>query len=242
MSEKIAVELKNVNSIGLNGAALKNLNLRIKKGEIFTLLGPSGCGKTSVLRMIAGLEHCSGTVLIMGKNAADKSQNERGVSIVFKNYALFPNMNVFENIAYGLKQNKLKKSELRQHVLEIMDLLSLTGFEKYLPSQLSAAQKQKVSIARALICSPKVLLLDEPLGELNIMLRRHMRSELRNINKKLGITFVYATQNIEEALAISDRIAVISGGIEKIGAPAEILSELELSENSAAENEYLAAQ
>lgn len=239
MSEKIAVELKSVNNTGLNGVILKDLNLRVKKGEILTLLGPSECGKTSVLRMIAGLEQCGGTVLIMGKNAANKAQNERGVSIVFKNYALFPNMDVFENVAYGLKQSKLRKSELRQLVLETMELLGLTGFEKYLPSQLSTAQKQKVSIARALISRPKVLLLDEPLGELNIMLRRHMRDELRSINKKLGITFIYATQNVEEAVAISDRIAVMGNGIEKISAPAEILSELESAAN---ENEYLAAQ
>lgn len=242
MSAKIAVELKNVNNTGLNGADFKNLNLKVLKGEFLTLLGPSECGKTSVLRMIAGLEQYHGTILISGKNAANLSQNERGVSIVFKNYALFPNINVFENIAYGLKQDKLKKSELRQRVFEIMDLLKLTGFEKYLPSQLSTAQKQRVSIARALISKPKILLLDEPLGELNVMLRKHMREELRIINKKLGITFVYTTQNIEEAFAISDRIAIINNGIEKIAAPAEIINELTFDDSTANECEYLAAQ
>lgn len=242
MAEKISVELKNVNNIGLNGIVLKNLNLKVLKGEFLTLLGKSGCGKTSVLRMIAGLEQCDGTILVSGKNTANLSQNDRGVSIVFKNYALFPHMNVFENIAYGLIQNKLKKSELRQRVFEIMDLLKLTGFEKYLPSQLSTAQKQRVSIARALISKPKVLLLDEPLGELNIMLRRHMHEELRSINKKLGITFIYTTQNIEEAFAVSDRIAVMNNGIEKIGTPDEIKNDFEFACNSESSEYPLIAQ
>ncbi|MGN0193663.1 MAG: ABC transporter ATP-binding protein [Pseudoramibacter sp.] len=203
---------------------IKNLNLNIMEGEFLTLLGPSGCGKTTTLRMISGFEQpTSGMIRVEGENIEDKEPYERDVNTVFQNYALFPNMNVFDNIAYGLRVKKVAKSEIAERVRDMLRLVQLEGFEKRRVHQMSGGQKQRVAIARALINRPKVLLLDEPLGALDLKLRKQMQIELKRLQRKLGITFVYVTHDQEEALTMSDRIAVINGGvIEQIDVPQQI--------------------
>ena len=203
---------------------VKNLNLDIRKGEFLTLLGPSGCGKTTTLRMIAGFEDVtSGQIIIEGEDSGNKPPYKRNVNTVFQNYALFPHMNVFDNIAFGLREKKVPKEEIKQRVTQMLSLVRLSGFEKRMPAQMSGGQKQRVAIARALINNPKVLLLDEPLGALDLKLRKQMQLELKQLQQQLGITFVYVTHDQEEALTMSDRIAVMHKGIlEQIGSPKEI--------------------
>jgi spermidine/putrescine transport system ATP-binding protein len=209
---------------GLEGAVVKNLTLNVRKGEFLTLLGPSGCGKTTTLRMIAGFEQpTSGRVIIDGEDVTDISPHERCVNTVFQNYALFPHMNIFDNIAFGLKMKKVSKTEIKERVLAMLKMIQLEGYEKRMPSQLSGGQMQRVAIARAVVNNPKVLLLDEPLGALDQKLRKQMQLELKHLQKRLGITFIFVTHDQEEALTMSDRIVVMRDGvIEQLGAPDEI--------------------
>ncbi len=203
---------------------VKKMNMEIEEGEFLTLLGPSGCGKTTTLRMIAGFEDASaGIIKVQGERVEDKEPYQRDVNTVFQNYALFPHMTVFENVAYGLTIKKVAKDEIQRRVTEMLELVQLSGYEKRKPDALSGGQKQRVAIARALINNPKVLLLDEPLGALDLKLRKQMQVELKRLQKKLGITFVYVTHDQEEALTMSDRIAVMNAGvIEQLAAPTEI--------------------
>ncbi len=218
------VQMVNVEKWYGNNHVVKNCNLSIEAGEFLTLLGPSGCGKTTTLRMISGFElPSSGVVKFMNENVEKKEPYERDVNTVFQNYALFPNMNVAQNIGYGLKVKKVPKEEIARRVDDMLKLVQLEGFEKRRINQMSGGQKQRVAIARALINQPKVLLLDEPLGALDMKLRKQMQIELKRLQRKLGITFVYVTHDQEEALTMSDRIAVMSEGvIDQIGTPKEI--------------------
>lgn len=222
---EICLELKNIKkSFVREEEVLQGINLAIGKGEFITLLGSSGCGKTTTLRIIAGLEMPDeGQVFLEGRDVTSLDPDKRDVNTVFQNYALFPHMNVADNIGYGLKLKKVPKTEIRKRVAEMLELVQLTGFEKRKPSELSGGQKQRVAIARALINNPKVLLLDEPLGALDLQLRRAMQLELKRLQKKLGITFVYITHDQEEAINMSDRIVVMNQGrFEQIGTPDEI--------------------
>ena len=222
---EVSLELKEIKKSFTEGeAVLDNISLEISKGEFITLLGSSGCGKTTTLRIIAGLEQPDvGSVWLDGREVTGLEPNQRDVNTVFQNYALFPHMNVAENIGYGLKLKKVPKSEIRKKVSQMLELVQLEGYEKRKPSELSGGQKQRVAIARALVNNPKVLLLDEPLGALDLQLRRAMQIELKHLQKKLGITFIYITHDQEEAINMSDRIAVMRDGcIEQIGTPDEI--------------------
>ena len=222
---EISLELKEIKKSFTEGeAVLDNINLVISKGEFITLLGSSGCGKTTTLRIIAGLEQPdAGSVWLDGREVTGLEPNQRDVNTVFQNYALFPHMNVAENIGYGLKLKKVPKNEIKKKVSQMLELVQLEGYEKRKPSELSGGQKQRVAIARALVNNPKVLLLDEPLGALDLQLRRAMQIELKHLQKKLGITFIYITHDQEEAINMSDRIAVMKDGrIEQIGTPDEI--------------------
>ena len=222
---EISLELKEIKKSFTEGeVVLDNISLEISKGEFITLLGSSGCGKTTTLRIIAGLEQPdAGSVWLDGREVTGLEPNQRDVNTVFQNYALFPHMNVAENIGYGLKLKKVPKSEIRKKVSQMLELVQLEGYEKRKPSELSGGQKQRVAIARALVNNPKVLLLDEPLGALDLQLRRAMQIELKHLQKKLGITFIYITHDQEEAINMSDRIAVMKDGrIEQIGTPDEI--------------------
>ena len=222
---EVSLELKEIKKSFTEGeAVLDNISLEISKGEFITLLGSSGCGKTTTLRIIAGLEQPdAGSVWLDGREVTGLEPNQRDVNTVFQNYALFPHMNVAENISYGLKLKKVPKSEIRKKVSQMLELVQLEGYEKRKPSELSGGQKQRVAIARALVNNPKVLLLDEPLGALDLQLRRAMQIELKHLQKKLGITFIYITHDQEEAINMSDRIAVMKDGrIEQIGTPDEI--------------------
>lgn len=224
MSE-ICLELKNIQKSFTEGEdVLKGISLTIGKGEFITLLGSSGCGKTTTLRIIAGLEMPDeGQVFLEGKDVTALEPEDRDVNTVFQNYALFPHMTVAENIGYGLKLKRVPKSEIKKRVREMLELVQLPGYEKRKPSELSGGQKQRVAIARALINNPRVLLLDEPLGALDLQLRRAMQAELKRLQKKLGITFIYITHDQEEAINMSDRIAVMNQGrFEQIGTPDEI--------------------
>ena len=221
----ILLELKNIKkSFSPGEAVLDDISLTVARGEFVTLLGSSGCGKTTTLRIIAGLEQAdSGSVWINGQNVTELEPDKRDVNTVFQNYALFPHMNVAENIGYGLKLRKASKAEIKKKVAQMLELVQLEGYEKRKPSELSGGQKQRVAIARALVNNPKVLLLDEPLGALDLQLRRAMQTELKHLQKKLGITFIYITHDQEEAINMSDRIAVMDGGrILQIGTPDEI--------------------
>ena len=222
---EVSLELKEIKKSFTEGeAVLDNISLEISKGEFITLLGSSGCGKTTTLRIIAGLEQPdAGSVWLDGREVTGLEPNQRDVNTVFQNYALFPHMNVAENIGYGLKLKKVPKSEIRKKVSRMLELVQLEGYEKRKPSELSGGQKQRVAIARALVNNPKILLLDEPLGALDLQLRRAMQIELKHLQKKLGITFIYITHDQEEAINMSDRIAVMKDGrIEQIGTPDEI--------------------
>ncbi len=218
------VEIKGVNKIYGANHVVKDLNLSVEEGEFLTLLGSSGCGKTTTLRMIAGFEEpTTGTIMVEGERVEDKEPFERNVNTVFQSYALFPHKTIYDNIAYGLKMKKVPKAEIKKRVSEMMEMVQLSGFEKRYPSQMSGGQKQRVAIARALINRPRVLLLDEPLGALDLKLRKQMQLELKRLQKKLNITFIYVTHDQEEALTMSDRIAVMHDGIiDQLATPAEI--------------------
>lgn len=206
------------------GMVLHNLDLDIYPGEFLTLLGPSGCGKTTTLRIIAGLERpTAGRVFLEGADVTRLPPEKRHVNTVFQNYALFPHMNVFQNIAYGLRVLGVSKQEQKERVTAALSLVRLSGYERRLPTQLSGGQRQRVAIARAVVLQPKVLLLDEPLGALDLKLRQEMQRELKRLQRQLGITFVYITHDQEEALNMSSRIVIMrSGRVEQIGTPEEV--------------------
>ncbi|KUP97020.1 ABC transporter ATP-binding protein [Thermobifida cellulosilytica] len=204
--------------------AVHRIDLEIQQGEFFSLLGPSGCGKTTTMRMIAGFEEpTSGTIRLAGKDVTGVPPNRRDVNMVFQSYALFPHMTVADNVAFGLKRKKVPSAEIKKRVAEMLDLVELTDRARYKPSQLSGGQQQRVALARALVNRPSALLLDEPLGALDLKLRQAMQLELKRIQREVGITFVYVTHDQSEALTMSDRIAVMNKGVvEQLGTPAEI--------------------
>ena len=207
--------------------ALSNIDLYIRNGEFLTLLGPSGCGKTTMLRIIAGFEKAtSGKVLIDGKDITDVPAHKRNVNTVFQKYGLFQNMNVYDNVAFGPKIKKLSRDVIDKKVREMLELVELSGYEKRSVEQLSGGQQQRVAIARALANEPEVLLLDEPLGALDLKLRKEMQIELKRMQQQLGITFIYVTHDQEEALTMSDTIVVMRKGvIQQIGTPVDIYNE-----------------
>ena len=204
--------------------AVDHVSLEIERGELVTLLGPSGCGKTTTLRLIAGFEFpTKGTILLDGTVINNEPPHKRDMSMVFQSYAIFPHLSVYENMAYGLKVQRRPKDEVRERVARALDLVELTGLENRAPNQLSGGQQQRVALARALVMEPKVLLMDEPLSNLDAKLREQMRTEIRLIQKRLGITSVYVTHDQVEAMTLSDRIVVMhEGRIEQIGPPPEI--------------------
>jgi spermidine/putrescine transport system ATP-binding protein len=207
--------------------AVAGINLSMPSGEFFSLLGPSGCGKTTTLRMIAGFERPDeGQILLDGNDMAQTPPHKRNVNTVFQNYALFPHLTVAENVGFGLRYKEVSKQEAKKRVADAMELVRLSGFEKRRPSQLSGGQQQRVALARALILNPAVLLLDEPLGALDAKLRKALQIELKSLQEEIGITFVYVTHDQEEALTMSDRLAVMSNGrVEQIGTPSEVYEE-----------------
>jgi len=209
--------------------AVDAIDLRVPGGEFFSLLGPSGCGKTTTLRMIAGFEQpTSGRILLDGADVAFTPPHKRNVNTVFQNYALFPHLNVFENIAFGLQRAKKPKNEVKTRVGQALELVQLSGYEKRKSSQLSGGQQQRVALARALVLNPAVLLLDEPLGALDAKLRKALQIELKALQQEVGITFLYVTHDQEEALTMSDRLAVMNGGhIEQVGAPRDVYEDPE---------------
>ena len=219
--DRPAVELRGVTKRFGTTTALDSIDLAIGKGEFFSLLGPSGCGKTTTLNLIGGFESTSsGTLLIDGKPVQDIPAHARPVNTVFQSYALFPHMSVADNVEFGLRMKKVPKAERRRAALEMLKMVSLAGFEERRPSQLSGGQRQRVALARALVNQPAVLLLDEPLGALDLKLRKLMQAELTRIQRQVGITFVYVTHDQEEALAMSDRIAVMDRGrLLQVGSP-----------------------
>jgi spermidine/putrescine transport system ATP-binding protein len=204
--------------------AVDGVDLEIRTGEFFSLLGPSGCGKTTTLRMIGGFElPTSGRIELHGTDVTTAPPDKRPVNMVFQNYALFPHLDVGENIAFGLKRKKVDRAEIGRRVGEALELVHLAGYQRRRPNQLSGGQQQRVALARALVNRPVVLLLDEPLGALDLKLRRNLQDELKRIQTEVGITFVYVTHDQEEALALSDRIAVMSAGkVEQLGTPEEL--------------------
>lgn len=218
------VELRGVGKTFRSEVVVRDLDLQIIPGEFFSILGPSGCGKTTILRLIAGFEKTSaGEVLIQGKPMNRIPAHRRPVNTVFQSYALFNHLTVIENVAFGLKLQRLKTKEIQTRVQEILELVKMADFAKRLPHQLSGGQQQRVALARALVNRPAVLLLDEPLGALDLKLRKEMQVELSTLHRELGMTFIMVTHDQEEALSLSNRIAVVRGGkIEQIGSPAEI--------------------
>ena len=225
----VLIDLKDISKSFDGETVLSNINLTIYDNEFITLLGPSGCGKTTTLRIIGGFETPdSGTVYFDGQMINDLPAYKRQVNTVFQRYALFPHLNVFENIAFGLRVKKIPDKEIREQVKEMLALVNLKGFEKRNINTLSGGQQQRVAIARALINKPRVLLLDEPLAALDLKLRKDMQVELKNIQKKTGITFIYVTHDQEEALSMSDTIVVMANGsIQQIGTPEKIYNEPE---------------
>lgn len=223
MSEYV-IELKNICKYFNDQSVLAHINLQIKHGEFLTLLGPSGCGKTTLLRLISGFElPSSGELLIQGENALSLSPNERNVHTVFQSYALFPHLSVYENVAFGLRCQKLPETEINSRVLEALQIVKLAEFAKRKPSQLSGGQQQRVAIARAIVLCPLVLLLDEPLSSLDYRLRKNMQMELKQLQRNLGITFIFVTHDQEEALSMSDRVVVLHNGeIQQIGTPRQV--------------------
>ena len=224
---KKIIELKNISKSYDGVTVLDNINLHIYDNEFLTLLGPSGCGKTTTLRMIGGFETPdTGDVLFLCERINDLPAHKRNVNTVFQRYALFPHLNVFDNVAFPLKEKKVPREEIEQKVTEMLQLVKLTGFEKRNVTNLSGGQQQRVAIARALVSRPQVLLLDEPLGALDLKLRKDMQQELKSIQKATGITFIFVTHDQEEALSMSDTIVVMSDGrIQQIGSPTDIYNE-----------------
>ncbi|WP_042277794.1 spermidine/putrescine ABC transporter ATP-binding protein [[Clostridium] dakarense] len=225
------IELHNISKTYDDNTVLDKLSLDIKKNEFLTLLGPSGCGKTTTLKIIAGFEYADeGQVLFEGKEMNNLPPYERQVNTVFQKYALFPHMNIYENIAFGLKIKKMPKTEIDKKVKEMLKLVALEGFENRNVDSLSGGQQQRIAIARALVNEPKVLLLDEPLGALDLKLRQEMQIELKRMQQKLGITFIFVTHDQEEALSMSDTIIVMNKGkIQQMGTPEDIYNEPENS-------------
>ena len=223
MGESI-LQLQQIRKSFANTEVLKGIDLEAGQGEFITLLGASGCGKTTTLRIIAGLElPDSGQVILEGRDITDWEPNKRDVNTVFQNYALFPHMNVADNVGYGLKIRKVPKAQIAERVERALRLVQLEEYGKRMPDQLSGGQKQRIAIARAVINEPKVLLLDEPLGALDLKLRRQMQLELKRLQKQLGITFIYITHDQEEAINMSDRIGVMHEGVlEQMGTPNEV--------------------
>jgi spermidine/putrescine transport system ATP-binding protein len=207
--------------------AVDGIGVHMPPGEFFTMVGPSGCGKTTTLRMIAGFERpTEGRILLDGADVAQTPPHRRNVNTVFQSYALFPHLNVADNVAFGLKYRKTTKAERRQRVGEMLELVQLTGFEKRMPSELSGGQQQRVALARALVLRPRVLLLDEPLGALDARLRKDLQVELKALQTEIGVTFVFVTHDQEEALTMSDRIAVMNlGHVEQAGPPQAVYEE-----------------
>jgi spermidine/putrescine transport system ATP-binding protein len=221
------LELKNIRKDFDSDEVLKDINLSVRQGEFLTLLGPSGCGKTTLLRIIGGFETPDeGRVFFDGKDVTNVPPYQRNVNTVFQQFALFPHMNVFDNIAFGLTIRKLPKDEIRKKVMEVLALTGLSGFERRQIHRLSGGEKQRVAIARALVNEPKLLLLDEPLGSLDLKLRKAMQLELKNMHKKLGLTFIYVTHDQEEAMMLSDTVVVMKDGvIQHVGTPEDIYNE-----------------
>jgi len=221
------LSLNNIRKSYGNQEVLKDVNLNIKEGEFHTFLGPSGCGKTTLLRIIAGfIEHDTGQIIFDGKDMTGIPAEKRNVGMVFQNYALFPFMTVYDNIAYGLKVQRLKKAHVKEKVSEYLDIVHLNGYENRKVSELSGGEQQRVALARTLVTNPKLLLLDEPLSNLDARLRDKMRKELKDIQSKLGITTIFVTHDQTEALTMSDTIAVFDKGVcVQVGTPQEIYSE-----------------
>jgi spermidine/putrescine transport system ATP-binding protein len=221
---EVDVRLERVTKRFGDVAAVDDLSLDISEGEFFSLLGPSGCGKTTTLRMIGGFEDPTyGTVYLGGRDVTDLPPYKRDVNTVFQSYALFPHLNVRENVAFGLRRKKVDREEIGTRVTDIMKLVDLEGFEDRKPPQMSGGQQQRVALARALVNHPKVLLLDEPLGALDLKLRKQMQLELKRIQSEVGITFIYVTHDQEEAMTMSNRLAVMRlGKIEQLGEPADV--------------------
>lgn len=224
MAHTFAVELENVSKQFGSVTAVDQISLQIREGEFFSLLGPSGCGKTTTLRMIAGFElPSSGEIYIGGDPQGYLPAYRRPVNTVFQHYALFPHLTVYQNIAFGLEMQKVPKDEIHKRVMLSLEMVHLPRMEKRYPKQLSGGQQQRVALARALVNQPKVLLLDEPLGALDLKLRKAMQVELKNLQHQVGITFIYVTHDQEEALTMSDRIAVMHGGkVLQVGSPQQI--------------------
>ena len=227
MSNNTIISFENVNKFYEDTHVLKNINFEIEKGKFYTLLGPSGCGKTTILRIIAGFTDVSnGKVTLNGADVTNLPPNKRKVNTVFQDYALFPHMNVFENIAFGLRLKKTSENIIKEKVADALKMVQLSGYENREISQMSGGQQQRVAIARALVNEPEVLLLDEPLSALDLKLRTDMQYELRELQQRLGITFIFVTHDQEEALAMSDEIFVMSKGeIVQSGTPVDIYDE-----------------
>ncbi|MBQ1215519.1 MAG: ABC transporter ATP-binding protein [Firmicutes bacterium] len=223
MSEYI-LKLEHISKAFEGVEVLKDISLDVKKGEFITFLGPSGCGKTTTLKIVSGLlDPDEGRVVLHGQDVTELPPEKRNVNTVFQSYALFPHMTVEGNVGYGLKLKKVPKAEIAKRVKEMLELVQLAGYEKRYPEELSGGQQQRVAIARALVNGPEVLLLDEPLGALDLQLRRQMQLELKRLQKKLGITFIYITHDQEEAINMSDRIVVMDKGIfQQVGTPDEV--------------------
>lgn len=222
------IELKGIKKcFAGNEPVVEDINLTVKRGEFVTLLGPSGCGKTTTLRMIAGFETpTEGEILLNGEDISDKPPYMRSINTVFQRYALFPHLNVYENIAFGLKMKKINKDKIAEKVEKVLDVVDMEGFEKRKISTLSGGQQQRIAIARAIVNEPEILLLDEPLGALDLKMRKEMQLELKLMHESLGITFIYVTHDQEEALTMSDKVVVMANGhIQQIGTPEEIYNE-----------------
>ena len=224
MTAASAVDLRNVTLAYGEFVAVKDVSLTIARGEFVTLLGPSGCGKTTILRSIAGLvQPTGGEINVAGRRIDNIPIHKRNIGLVFQNYALFPHKSVFDNIAFGLKYRKVEKSVIAQKVTRALEMVRLPGVEKKLPSEMSGGQQQRIALARAIVIEPDVLLLDEPLSALDANLREEMRTELKIIQREVGITTIFVTHDQEEALAMSDRIVVMNKGlIEQVGSPEEV--------------------
>ena len=227
MSDDILIDLVGISKSFGDNNILNNFNLKVKKNEFLTLLGPSGCGKTTILRIIAGFEHPDqGKIIFDGKDITNQEPYERKINTVFQKYALFPHLNVFDNIAFGLKIKKVNKKIIREKVEEVLRIVSLSGFENREIDSLSGGQQQRVAIARALVNEPELILFDEPLGALDLKLRQVMQIELKKIQKKVKSTFIYVTHDQEEALSMSGAIVVMNNGeIQQLGKPIDVYNE-----------------